>query len=258
MMMIVNPEILALFTMVGAVGPILMFIADLILYYPSRRDHRTASSYFETIDPGGNRLAESTMQEISYGRAMVAGAMGPVSCLFYTIGFGSLFLGLQPLTRDDGQQQSLFPLPASLVLPLLVSITFSLMMMIGAVYHSLFAYTCFISKEIAKNKKESCTETHQALVRLVLVHREYMRYMYLWAAVPCFVGSIAFCWCCLFTETIYSPYTVLFVPAFSGPLKKLCKRYELGGLVLCGGLTNLWNLCFFVALTVNAASKTTK
>ena len=82
---------------------------------------------------------------------------------------------------------------------------------------------------------------------LVDVHRTYLLFVYKWAAISSLVGSIAF------VVTVASPgepiayprWLALFVPAMSAPIKLLLKRYGVGGLVLCGGLTNLWNLLFF-------------
>jgi len=229
----------------GCVGATIMFISDLILYYPSKQQHRSAASYFSKIDPGGDNLGESTMQEISISRVMCGGAMGAVSSVFYILGFASLSFGLQDTAIEQGEKGSVDD-----VIPLLSSVGFSLMMAIGSVYHGLFVYTSFLSKEIAKHK--DCPTTLQSLHHLVSLHRTYLRYVYKWAVLPGLMGTLSFVWCILTRDTYYASYTLLFVPALSAPLKKILKSKSCGGLVLCGGLTNLWNLGFFLVLTYSA------
>jgi hypothetical protein len=231
----------------GALGALILFVADLVLYYPSRPEHRSAKSYFGKIDPGGNNLAESSMQEISSRRVMLGGVMGPVAAVFYNIGFIGVFLGLQDVTNEEEGV-------SKLVLPLTAAIGFSFQMTIASVYHALFAYTCFISKEIAKEKKES-SSGKEALLRLISIHRDYLKYIYKWCAVPGMLGSVAFVWCCISTKTMYAPSTVCFTPALSAFVKKFLKQKSIGGLVLCGGLTNLWNLCFFLVLSISISAQ---
>jgi hypothetical protein len=223
----------------GAAGAIMLFIADLILYYPSKRKDRSAQSYFERIDPGGTNMAGSSMQGISISRVMFGGVLGPVASLAYSIGYFGILFGF-------GQNDH----PSSLLLPMMVSISLSLCMTIASAYHAMFAYTCFLSKEIAKEKKEGSTTA--PLLRLVETHRTYLKYIYKWAAVPALVGSAAYAYACLFSSSVFSPWTIIFVPVMSAPLKKILKRKNIGSLVLCGGFTNLWNLCFFMSLIVSS------
>lgn len=234
-MPLLDPSVIRLLLVVGALGAILLFVADLILYYPSNSQDRTAQSYFDKIDPGGDQLAESTMKDISHGRVMLGGVLGPVSAVLYGMGFVGVFCGL----FSDGW-----------ILPLTSALGFIFLMITGAVYHALFAYTCFLSKQIAKAKKDDS----RGLVEVVDIHRTYLKYIYKWCAFPGALGSLAFIYCCLFTNTLFVPWTVLFTPAFSALLKKLLKKKSMGGLVLCGGLTNLWNLCFFSALIVSISA----
>lgn len=227
----------------GALGALIMFVADLILYFPvTNPQHRSAASYFSTIDPGGARLAHSSMQHVSLSRVMCGGALGPVSAVFYTIGFLGLYFGLQP----EDPQESRYLLPA------FAAIGHSLMMTIAAVYHALFAYTCFLSKLIAKLEKEGADsksrDEPRALYNILELHRSYLRYVYKWAGVSGMIGSIAYIYCCLVWTTVYPWYSILLAPAMSAPIKKLLKKHNVGGVVLCGGLTNLWNLCFFIAI----------
>jgi hypothetical protein len=231
----------------GALGALVLFVADLVLYYPSKPEHRSAKSYFDKIDPGGNRFAESSMQEISRQRAMLGGVMGPAAAVFYNIGFIGVFLGLQDVTNEE---EGL----SKLVLPLTAALGLSFSITIASAYHAIFAYTCFISKEISKEKKES-SSGKEALLRLISVHRDYMKYIYKWCAVPGMLGSVAFVWCCLSTKTMYAPLTVCFTPALSAFVKKFLKQKSIGGLVLCGGLTNLWNLCFFLVLSTSISAQ---
>ena len=74
-----------------------MFVADLVLYFPSRVEHRTAKAYFSLIDAGAavDGLANSSMQHISDGRLMLGGVMGPLAATLYAIGFAQLFFSLQ-------------------------------------------------------------------------------------------------------------------------------------------------------------------
>lgn len=222
----------------GALGSLILFVADLVLYYPSKPEHRSASSYFNKIDPGGSHLANSSMQEISVSRVMLGGVMGPLAVVFYNIGFLGLFFGLQDVTSDA----------TNLLMPLTAALGFSFLMTIASVYHALFAYTCFISKEITKSKKESSAGNEDSMLRVLRLHCNYLKYIYKWCAVPGMIGSVAFVWCCLSSKTMYSPAVVCCTPAFSAFVKKFLKRQSMGGLVLCGGLTNLWNLCFFLIL----------
>merc|ERR1711907_865153 len=94
----------------------------------------------------------------------------------------------------------------------------------------------------------------RVLLDLLLKHQNYLKYVYKWAAIPCAVGSAAFIWCCFARMTIYPWPCAFFAPAMSAPLKKCMKQGGFGGLVLAGGLTNLWNLIFFVIVTACALS----
>eukprot|EP00933_Yihiella_yeosuensis_P048161 TRINITY_DN44200_c0_g1_i1.p1 TRINITY_DN44200_c0_g1~~TRINITY_DN44200_c0_g1_i1.p1 ORF type:complete len:262 (-),score=41.80 TRINITY_DN44200_c0_g1_i1:61-816(-) len=229
---------------VGASGAMLMFIADLVLYYPSRPEHRTAISYFTRIDPGAEieGLCESTMQGISNQRLMIGGVLGPVAASMYSVGFLQFFFGLQPKQLTNN---------SDLFLPAVASFSLSSCMIIGGTYHALFAYTGFLSKAVTDKKSDS-----DQLRQLIDMHRTYLRQVYKWAAFAGLSGNAAFIWCCITRETATCPpWLALLAPAMSAPLKKALKRRALkqqnaGGLVICGGLTNLWNLTFFIAAMV--------
>ena len=137
----------------GALGAVLMFVADLVLYYPTTtpprddkarlRHDRSAASYFSTIDPGGSQLHVSSMRCMGRRRVMLGGALGPVSAFFYALGFVGLFPALS--TGDYDNDNPLFFLWNNL--PALLCVTgLSLLMVIASVYHALFAYTCFLSQ----------------------------------------------------------------------------------------------------------------
>merc|ERR1712046_18610 len=107
------------------------------------------------------------------------------------------------------------------------------MMVVGSTYHALFYYTGVIAKEAQRDKSPG-------LIRLLSCHRAYLLYIYRWAALPGIVGSLAFVSTCLSRETKYPPWVCLFVPAWSAPMKLLLRSQMKGGLILCGGLTNIW------------------
>ena len=70
------PIVLAALGTTGAAGAMLMFIADLILYYPTKdASRRTAASYFKCIDPGAEveHLLYSSMSDVSEWRLMFGG-----------------------------------------------------------------------------------------------------------------------------------------------------------------------------------------
>eukprot|EP00594_Rhizosolenia_setigera_P014342 CAMPEP_0178971254 /NCGR_PEP_ID=MMETSP0789-20121207/20144_1 /TAXON_ID=3005 /ORGANISM="Rhizosolenia setigera, Strain CCMP 1694" /LENGTH=134 /DNA_ID=CAMNT_0020658147 /DNA_START=71 /DNA_END=471 /DNA_ORIENTATION=- len=134
-------------------------------------------------------------------------------------------------------------------------------MTIASSYHAVFVYTSFISKEIAKVTKEGGEEKEiisRSLQRLIDTHRTYLKYIYKWAAIPGVIGSIVYIYAVLSYSSssssssmttyscTFSRITVFFVPIMSGPIKMFLKKKSIGGLVLCGGLTNLWNLLFFL------------
>ncbi|CAJ1961849.1 unnamed protein product [Cylindrotheca closterium] len=237
---LLDPYVIRILLVVGALGAILLFVADLILYYPFNPQDRTAKSYFDKIDPGGSFLADSSMKMISRERVMLGGVLGPVSAVLYGVGFVGLFCGLY--SSDGG----------GWIMPLTSSLGFTFLMTVAAVYHALFAYTSFLSQQIAKAKKEN--DNGRGLEELVDIHRTYLKYIYKWCAIPGALGSLSFIYCCLFTNCLFAPWTVLFAPAFSAFLKKHLKRNSIGGLVLCGGLTNLWNLCFFSVLIISISA----
>jgi len=213
--------------------------------------------------------------------------MGPISSVFYTIGFTGVFFGLTSSSSSYDDDPMILPAAA------IAAIGLSLMMAKAAVYHAAFAYTCFLSKEISatimnnNNKKnddgngdtnrnadgsstrgstaEDAAAAAASLHTILELHQSYLRYIYKWAVISCIIGSAAFAYCCLAiaaTTTTgdnvvvsgYPRYSVLFVPAMSAPLKKILKRYGVGGIVLCGGLTNLWNLCYFAVLYLGFSS----
>merc|ERR1712070_751661 len=60
--------------------------------------------------------------------------------------------------------------------------------------------------------------------RLISRHRQYLLYVYRWAARCGLVGSLAFCTCCLCRETIYPKAAVMLAPMWSAPLKRWLKR----------------------------------
>jgi len=233
---------------IGVLGALIMFVADLVLYFPTAIQDRSAESYFTKVDPGGSNLSNSTMSRISHQRVMCGGAMGPVSAVFIASGMRHSFFGLQQ--QEEVSSLSLW----TLVLPIISSVGLALSMTIGSSYHAVFVYTCFLSKEIAKYKKESTNDAaaETSLLRILSMHQTYLKYLFKWAAVSMLTGSIAFLWCCFSRENIlYAPWTVAFVPAFSGVVKKVLKRNNIGNIVLVGGLTNIWNACFFIALSVS-------
>lgn len=236
-----------------------MFVADLILYLPASRLDQTARSYFLSVDPNGKCLDVSSMRLISSMRLQLGGVLGPVAAVFYTAGFLQLFLGLQ------GQQGQHAGDNNSLLLPFLAAFGLTTMMVVGGgLYHGLFAWTGFLSAEFAalddrKSPRKDSDGTRACLQRLMNCHRDYLQFVYKWSAVSALVGSLAFAVCVLRGGTIYPAWMVGLVPVMSGFLKKalniLAKtgRFDCG-LVVAGGLTNLWNLSFFVAATAAAAA----
>jgi hypothetical protein len=219
----------------GCCGCLLMFVGDLVLYLPADPASRTAHVYFRTIDPNGVNLKESPMQDISDQRLMLGGVLGPVAAMLYALGFSSVYWGLGPVQGAVG--------------PFIAAFGLSMSMVIGSVYHALFVYTGLLAKALRTNGPLT------PLRALLAQHQRYILYVYWWAAVPALVGSAAFAWSCLSRETIYPAASVALAPCFSAPIKVLLKRHSIGGLVLCGGLTNLWNLLFMVTLTVSAWSQ---
>lgn len=231
----------------GALGALLMFIADLVLYYPSRKSERTAKSYFDKIDPGGNALNQSTMQSIPTRRVMCGGALGPVSSVFYSIGFCGIYLGFfqQQHNNNNSESSSFYPHPSKIMIsPFIACLGLCFMMTIASSYHAVFVYTAFISKEIAKVTKEEEEKEiiSRSLQRLIDTHRTYLKYIYKWAAIPGVIGSIAYIYAVLsysssphsstMTTCTFSRMTVFFVPIMSGPIKMFLKKKSIGGLVL--------------------------
>jgi hypothetical protein len=213
----------------GAAGAALMFIADLVLYLPSRRDQLTAAHYFKCIDPNGDALHSSSMAEIDDARLMLGGALGPIASVLYTAGYFNLYGRLRP------EQGALLPAAACVGL--------STMMVVGGCYHALFVFTGFIAKAFSEGNRAA----NATLGRLLGRHRAYIWQVYRWAAAPALLGSSALALCILTRETACPRWSALLVPALSAPLKLLLRRRSAGGLVLCGGLTNLWNLAMFLA-----------
>lgn len=212
-----------------------MFIADMILYYPTRKEHRTAAWYFSHIDPGGDTkdLCLSSMQHISDFRLMLGGALGPVAATMYAIGFSQVYSGLLPPDHNHN---------TDLVLPTIACFGLASFMIVGGTYHALFAYTGFLSKAVAQSSEQACV-----LRALMSKHQQYLKFVYKWAALPAIVGSVSFMYCCVAYDSGYPPWMAILAPVISGPLKKCLKLHNVGGLVLAGGLTNLWNLLFFLA-----------
>ena len=222
--------------MAGMAGALVMLFADMVLYYPGRAEQRTATAYFACIDGAApaTGLAESSMREISHGRLMLGGALGPLAATLYALGFTQIFFVLQP---------------RGIVTACISSIGLTAMMIFGSVYHALFAYTGFLSSAIHKEG----LRTWRGYSDLVSVHRAYLQYVYRWAAVSSLAGSAAFA-VAVSSQTdddalAYPRWLAFLVPAMSAPIKLLLKRYGVGGLVLVGGLTNLWNFLFFACAT---------
>ena len=104
-------------------------------------------------------------------------------------------------------------------------------------------------------------------------HQQFLLYVYRWAALPGLLGTGAFVWTCLNRETMYPRAAALVAPGLSAPLKLGLKKVApymeaaerasgrppmcetTGLLILCGGLTNLWNLLFFVVLFATSADE---
>ena len=150
-------------------GAILMFVADLVLYYSKVPSERTAAVYFASIDPNGERLAESPMADIAPERLMLGGVLGPVAAALYTLGFTQLYFGLVP---DVGA-----------FLPAIAAVGLSLMMIIGGVYHALFPFTGFLAKACRDASAKSPAGSLPALTALVETHRRYL-YVYRWPHRP--------------------------------------------------------------------------
>jgi hypothetical protein len=232
-----NPPLLLL-GIAGCLGALLLFAADLILYYPADPTLRTARCYFRSIDPNGDSLAVSPMADISEARLMLGGVLGPVAAMLYGLGFLHVYFGLRP-------EQGAF-------LPALVAGSFTMTMIVGAVYHALFAYTGFIARALRSTADADGASPHLALSGILRQHQAYLLYTYRWAALPGFVGSLGFIATVLSRDTMYSTASVLLTPGLSAPLKLWLKHHECGDLVLCGGLTNLWNLLFLLTITWTA------
>jgi hypothetical protein len=225
----------------GCCGALLMFLADLLLYFPASASHRTATHYFNCIDPKGNALHASSMAKIGDIRLMLAGALGPVAAVLYALGFYGLYESLAP---SDG-----------MLLPALTCGGLASMMVVGGCYHACFAYTGFIAKAFSEVKKFDVNSADKPLQALLARHQAYMHFIYKFAAVPGLVGSVAFASCCFTRDTAYPLWVVILVPASSGPIKNAMRRAGFGSLVLCGGLTNLWNLVFLTVTGIKLARR---
>ncbi len=239
----------------GCAGALLMFFADLVLYYPHERRDRSSRHYFERIDPGGSALVSSSMASLSESRLMLGGALGPVAAVLYALGFAQLYFALRAPLASLGWIAE--------ALPLLSCVGLSCMMIVGGTYHALFVYTGLLAKAAARERRGGSGgdggAALQLLRRLVEQHQAYVRSMYKWAALPGLVGSLCVGWCCLRHDTMYPRWMGALAPALSAPIKRELRRRALagrsaGGLALCGGLTNLWNLLFFLVATWSAAA----
>ena len=232
----------------GLCGAVLMFVSDLILYFPSRPSDRSTRIYFERVDPNGAELALSPMQHVADHRLMLGALVGVFAAALYVAGFLHIALVLSA----DGTV-------GAAILGGTVASSFTLAMIVGSVYHCNFYYTGALAKAFAKASKDGGGRKDgdgQALVRLLLAkHKEYMLYLYKAAALPGLVGSLALL-ACIFSshETVYPRWMAALVPAMSVPLKLLMKKTGCGGLILAGGLTNLWNALFFGASTALVAA----
>lgn len=252
---------LVLLGSLGCCGALLMFVADLILYLPAETTLQSAECYFDKIDPNGANLAMSPMAQISDARLALGGVLGPIAATLYGLGFAQLYFGLNPNDRGSAG-------------PAVAFAGLTLMMVLGGVYHALFVYTGLIARALQTTtatttnfvaKTDSMTEgsalsstllsQSSVLGDLLEQHRKYIRFVYKWAAVAGFAGSVAYIATCLSRETMYPKWTVAFTPMFSAPLKLFLKRRRVGGLVLCGGLTNLWNLIFLATVTICVAER---
>ena len=188
------------------------------------------------------------MQDVSDFRLMLGGVLGPMASALYSIGFLQLFFGL-----GGGPETSI----RATYLPATASFGCAGAMIVGGAYHALFAYTGFLAKAVAASKKlgslgKGDGGEPRVLHAIVGVHQAYLKFTYKFAATMGGVGSLAFLYCVFTRQTIYPTWTVLLAPAMSAPIKKVLKRFSVGGLVLCGGLTNIWNMIFFTAATASA------
>ena len=215
----------------GVAGAILMFVADLVLYYS-----KVPSEYFASIDPNGERLAESPMADIPPERMMLGGVLGPIAAALYTLGFTQLYFGLVP---DVGA-----------FLPAIAAVGLSLMMIIGGVYHALFPFTGFLAKA-CRDASAKFPLALPALTALVETHRRYLLYVYRWRPRA---GDYREPRVCLVRRHArdgvphvldYSRARVLgAAQAASQAVQHRQRRV--------GGLTNLWNLAFFCTLVWSA------
>lgn len=235
-----------LFAYVGACGALLMFVADLVLYLPNDRSQWSTAVYFARIDPGGGQLLHSPMSELGEQRMMTGGVLGPVAALLYTIGF----LCVPAAVRSTDSTLCWY---ASLT----ASFGLSGMMITGACYHALFTVTGLITRDESRKSVNKSGEPRdsdasgnlkQILVPLMNSHRRYLLFTYKVAAGFGAVGCGALVVCCVSSAGRLPLWLAALAPACSAPLKKLLKKVGMGpplGLVLAGGLTNLWNLVFF-------------
>ena len=224
---------------VGACGSLLMFFADLVLYLPLDRSQWSTAVYFARIDPGGGQLLQSPMRELSEQRMMLGGALGPVAALLYAVGF--LCVPAAVWSTD-----STLCWCASVV----AALGLTGMMITGACYHALFTVTGLIS---SKQFAAKSVEHRDILVPLISSHQRYLRYTYRFGAGFGAVGCGALVACCASSAGRLPLWLATLAPACSAPLKKMLKARGMGpplGLVLAGGLTNLWNLVFFLAFAL--------
>ena len=226
-------ELSGLLALLGVFGALLMFVADLVLYLPIDCRLWSTSIYFARIDPGGDALLASPMGVLGEERVMIGGVMGPAAALLYACGFLCLPVAYW---QAPGMSQAFAVVAAA---------GLSGMMIFGGTYHALFTVTGLLAKARLQHASKG------PLPALMAGHQRYMKQLYRCAAVCGLVGSLSFIVAAHLPDSPFPPWICALVPAASAPIKKLLKHFEIGapaGLILAGGLTNLWNMLFFGAI----------
>jgi len=235
----------------GIVGASLSFIGDMILYLPSDYSQwGDTTVYFQSIDPFGSNLSQSPMKDLSLNRIILGSIMGPFATIPYVLGFAQLYYGLLP--NENG-----------ILLSLLSSIGFCITTIVGlASYHTGFVYTAILAKGTTTTAQQASnygatttsntTAEERVIAKLMVHHVRNMKCLYVCMVIPALLSAICFMGTYLFRRTIYTLPSFLFCPIGSVPIKLAMKHFNVGGIILSGGLSNLWTLVFFVMLTLDA------
>ena len=98
------------------------------------------------------------------------------------------------------------------------------------------------------------SSSQTAFIELLRSHQAYLRLAFVTAGCFVLYGTVCLVTSVTLNRSRYPWYVLLCSPVLSSAVKKIVNKVGIGsplGLIIAGGLTNIWNVLFFVVATIS-------